>query len=83
MSFLPEVVEKNVSPVFVIEVEDTVVPRTKFPYVLFQMLCDRIWNQRPLIFKKLDAQSNLLMLYPCVFIGNGFELKVIYEIINF
>ena len=52
-----------------IEEENTVVARTKFPDIFIQMLCDFLSETCSVVFEKLNILNDLLVLDSCILIS--------------
>ena len=42
LCFLSELMQEDVGVIFVVEVQDSIIPWPKLPYIVFQMLCDAL-----------------------------------------
>ena len=68
MRFLSELMQENIGIILVEEVQDSIIPRSKFPYVIFQMLGDVLTQPGSMVLKQLYVLDNLFVLDSRVFI---------------
>ena len=74
LRFLAELVEKDVGIILMVEVQHPIIPRTQFPYVIFQMLGNVFTQTGTVILKLLYVLGNLFVLDSGIFICYGFLL---------
>ena len=72
--------QQNILTVCVIEVEDPVVSGAKFPYIIFQMLCNLAWQVCSIVRQEVKVEYNLLILNPSVFVRRAFLAQVLEKI---
>ena len=66
----------------IVEIEDSVISRTKFPDVLLQMFCYICWEISAILRKKIDVEDDLIVLNTGILTGIAFPAKGFKKIPN-
>ena len=66
--------QQNVSVVFVIEKQNSVVSRPQLPYIFFQMFGNWLTKSCSMVFQKLYVLGNLFVLNSGILVGYCFFL---------
>lgn len=61
--------QQNVSVVFVIEKQNSVVSRPQLPYIFFQMFGNWLTKPCSMVFQKLYVLDDLFVLDPGILVG--------------
>ena len=79
LRFLAELVEKDVGIILMAEVQHPIIPRTRFPYVIFQMPGNVFAQTGTMILKQLYVLGDLFVLDSGVLICYGFLLCMMFK----